>query len=62
MVTNNNNNNKDNNNGIFIGVAREPNCSISNPLTPRSDQHEISPDNVLILSCKQLMRIFKLIR
>ena len=33
-----------------------------NPLTPRSDQHETSPYNILTLSSKQLMRIFKLIR
>ena len=33
-----------------------------NPLTPRSYQHEISPNKILTLSSKQLMRIFKLIR
>ena len=33
-----------------------------NHLTPRSDQHETSPYNILTLSSKQLMRIFKLIR
>ena len=35
---------------------------IFNPLTPRSYQHEISPNKILTLSSKQLMRIFKLIR
>ena len=33
-----------------------------NHLTPRSDQHESPPDNILTFSRKQLMRIFKLIR
>ena len=33
-----------------------------NPLTPRSDQHETSPCNILTLSGKQAMRIFKLLR
>ena len=32
------------------------------PLTPRSDQHESSPCDILTLNSKQLMRIFKLIR
>ena len=31
-------------------------------ITLRSDQHETSPYNTLILSSKQVMRIFKLIR
>ena len=35
---------------------------IFNPLTPRSYQHEISPNKILTLSSKQLMRLFKLIR
>ena len=33
-----------------------------NPLTPRSDQHETSPRNILTLSSKQLMRMFILMR
>ena len=33
-----------------------------NPLTLRSYQHETSPNKILTLSSKQLMRIFKLIR
>ena len=33
-----------------------------NPLTPRSDQHETSPYNILTLSSKQVMRIFRLIK
>ena len=33
-----------------------------NPSTSRSDQHETSPYNILTLSSKQVMRIFKLIR
>ena len=33
-----------------------------NPLSPRSDQHETSPHDILKLSSRQLMRIFKLIR
>ena len=33
-----------------------------NSLTPRSDQHETSPSNILTLSSKQVMRIFKLMR
>ena len=35
---------------------------IFNPLTARSYQHEISPNKILTLSSKQLMRLFKLIR
>ena len=35
--------------------------SVFNPLTPRSDQHETSPHNILISPSKQVMRIFKLI-
>ena len=38
-------------------------CVIAfNPLTPRSDQHVISPYNLHTLSSKQVMRIPKLIR
>ena len=33
-----------------------------NPLTPRSDQHGTSPYNILTLSSKQVMRIFRLIK
>ena len=33
-----------------------------NPLTPRSDQHVTSPDNLQTLSSEQVMRILKLIR
>ena len=33
-----------------------------NPLTPRNYQHETSHYNILTLSSKQVMRIFKLIR
>ena len=32
-----------------------------NPLTPKSDQHETSPHDILISPSKQVMRIFKLI-
>ena len=32
------------------------------PLTPKNDQHETSPYNILTLSSKNLMRIFELIR
>ena len=35
---------------------------VVNPLTPRIDQHETSPCNILTLSGKQAMRIFKLLR
>ena len=53
---------------IFLEKFPIPNCRVSiwkgsvNPLTPRSDQHKTSPHNILALSGKQLMRIFKLIR
>ena len=30
-----------------------------NPLTPRGDQHETSPYNILTLSSKHVMRIYK---
>ena len=33
-----------------------------NPLTPRSDSHVTSPNNIHTLSSKQVMRILKLIR
>ena len=36
--------------------------NLLHPLTPRIDQHETSPNNILTLPSKQLMRIFKLIR
>ena len=36
--------------------------SVFYPLTPGIDQHETSPYNILTLSSKQRMRIFKLIR
>ena len=53
---------------IFLEKFPIPNCRVSiwkgsvNPLTPRSDQHKTSPHNILALSGKQPMRIFKLIR
>ena len=35
---------------------------IINPLTPRSDKQDISPDNYHTLSSKQVMRTLRLIR
>ena len=46
---------------LFPSVSHK-NRVIFNPLTPRSYQHEISPNKILTLSSKQLMRLFKLIR
>ena len=46
---------------LFPSVSHK-NRVIFNPLTPRSYQHKISPNKILTLSSKQLMRLFKLIR
>ena len=41
----------------FVKVVYFSAVSWVNPLTPRSDQHETSPYNILTLSSKQVMRI-----
>ena len=41
--------------------SSKPQPESVNLLTPRSDQYETSPSDILTLSSKQLMRIFKLI-
>ena len=48
---------------LFTRLPRIPQCAHTfHPLTPKNDQHETSPYNILTLSSKHLMRIFKLIR
>ena len=37
--------------------SSKPQPELVNPLTPRSDQYETSPSDILTLSCKRLMRI-----
>ena len=49
---------------LAVGALDPTNHSLSvlpNPLTPRSDYHVTSPYNIHTLSCKQVVRILKLI-
>ena len=41
--------------------SSKPQPESVNPLTPRSDQYETSPSDVLTLSSNRLMRIFKIV-
>ena len=48
---------------LAVGALDPMNLSVlPNPLTPKSDYHVTSPYNIHTLSCKQVVRLLKLIR
>ena len=50
---------------LAVGALDPMNHSPSvlpNPLTPKSDYHVTSPNSICTLSCKQVVRLLKLIR